>query len=66
MNIPEKTLLVTAAALGLIGETSFLPRKYQDRTHCADCGADVGPGRPGRRCEPCRNPPPPQRFEFVT
>ena len=40
-------------------------RKYLDRTHCADCGADVGPGRPGRRCEECRKPAQPRQIEFV-
>lgn len=22
---------------------------------CPDCGNEIGPGRPGRRCKPCRN-----------
>ena len=56
MNDQGKRVLIASLLLasGAIGPTGNVPRRYLSRTSCAACGTQIPPGRPGRRCVPCR------------
>lgn len=52
---PLNKLAMTAAAFGI----SLLPDKTPKppRDECVGCGGPIPPGKPGRKCKDCRNPP---------
>jgi hypothetical protein len=56
MNIKSQALMGALIVLGALdGDINIrVPRKYLSRTSCADCGCDIPPGRPGRKCPDCR------------
>lgn len=61
MGNPNAAMLAASlAAMAFLPGSPFdLPdfkpkRKYLSRTSCIKCDAKIPPGRPGRKCEACR------------
>lgn len=68
MNERCRGLAIIGAAMALAGmggpgSLGFTRRVQLSKTNCAQCGKDIPPGKPGRKCKDCRNatPPDPRR-----
>lgn len=56
--MPDEILISSKGTFSGDGVNLRYYQRQEPRNRCTNCGSKIPPGRPGRKCKPCRDPEP--------